>query len=155
VAAHQADAAAAAIAARLGAPVAPAPFEPIVQAVLLTGVAARYLQADLSETEGATSTVQLRPLWWPPEKIAALHLAPYLAEQHDLADIPELAERVPHTERDREEQRRLALRLAHADANSGHHGSALRWLRILEWLDGTLQPEYAELRDRWERAARP
>ena len=40
VAAHQADAAAAAIAAGLGTPIEPAPFEPVVEAVLLTGVAA-------------------------------------------------------------------------------------------------------------------
>ena len=159
IAAHQADAAAAAIAARLGAAVQPAPFEPIINAVLLTGVAARYLQADLAETEHVTSTVALNPLRWPPEKIAARYLASYLAEQHDLADIPELAQRVPRTSTDaegeREEQRRLALRFAHTDANLGHHRSALRWLQILEWLDGSLRPEHAELRDRWQRAARP
>lgn len=95
VAAHQADAAAAAIAARLGARVAPAPFEPIIQAVLLTGVTARYLQADLSGTGPGISTVGIDPLWWPPEKIAAQFLASYLAEQPDLAEIPELAVRGP------------------------------------------------------------
>ena len=79
VAAHQADAAAAAIAASLGAPVEPTPFEAIIDAVLLTGVTARYLHADLSETEPGTSTVGVHPLWWPPEKIAAQYLAPYLA----------------------------------------------------------------------------
>ena len=58
VAAHQADAAAAAISASLGAPVEPAPFEAIIDAVLLTGVTARYLHADLSETEPGTATVE-------------------------------------------------------------------------------------------------
>jgi hypothetical protein len=35
----------------------------------------------------------------------------------------------------------------------GDHRSALRWLEILEWLDGVLRPEHAELRERWQRAA--
>jgi sulfide:quinone oxidoreductase len=157
VAAHQADAAAAAIAAGLGSAVEPAPFDRTVQTVLLTGVAARYLQADLSATDAVSSTVALHPLWWPPEKIAARYLAPYLAEQHDLMAIPELADRAPqvarHPERDHEEQRRLALEFAHEDAALGDHRSALRWLEILEWLDGVLRPEHAELRERWQRAA--
>jgi sulfide:quinone oxidoreductase len=157
VAAHQADAAAAAIAARLGARVAPAPFEPIIQAVLLTGVTARYLQADLSGTGPGISTVGVDPLWWPPEKIAAQYLASYLAEQPDLAEIPELAVRGPRPadeEQYRQQQRRLALRFAHADANMGQHAAALRWLQVLETIDGSLQPEHAELRNRWERARR-
>jgi sulfide:quinone oxidoreductase len=157
VAAHQADAAAAAIAASLGAPVEPAPFEAIIDAVLLTGVTARYLHADLSATGPGTSTVAVHPLWWPPEKIAAQHLAPYLAEQPDLAEISELAVGGPRPadeEHYRQQQRRLALRFAHGDANMGQHAAALRWLQVLEAIDGTLQPEHAELRNRWERAAR-
>ena len=60
VAARQADAAAAAIAASLGAPVEPTPFEAIIDAVLLTGVTARYLHAEPSETEPATATAGAR-----------------------------------------------------------------------------------------------
>ena len=155
VAAHQADAAAAAIAAGLGAPAEPAPFEPIIDAVLLTGVTARYLHADLSGA--GTSTATVNPLWWPPEKIAAQHFASYLAEQHDLAQISELAVRGPrpaNEEQYRQQQRRLALRFAHADANMGQHAAALRWLQVLETIDGTLRPEHAALRDRWQRTAR-
>lgn len=157
VAAHQADAAAAAIAASLGAPVEPTPFEAIIDAVLLTGVTARYLHAEPSETEPGTATVGVHPLWWPPEKIAAQYLAPYLAEQPDLAAIPELAVRGPRPADEaqyREQQRRLALRLAYTDANMGQHAAALRWLRVLETIDGTLRPEHAELRDRWQAAQR-
>ena len=157
VAAHQADAAAAAIAASLGAPVEPAPFEAVIDAVLLTGVTARYLHADLSEAGPGTSTVAAHPLWWPPEKIAARHLAPYLAEQPDLAQISELAVRGPRPadeEQYRQQQRRLALKFAHADANMGQHAAALRWLQALETIDGTLRPEHAELRDRWQAAQR-
>jgi hypothetical protein len=145
VAAHQADAAAAAIAASLGAPVERTPFEPIVDAVLLTGVTARYLHADLSESGPAS--VGVRPLWWPPEKIAAQHLASYLAEQLDLAQISELAVRGPRPVDEgqyRQQQRRLVLRFAHADANMGQHAAALRWLKVLEKIDGSLQPEHAE-----------
>ena len=155
VAAHQADAAAAAIAAGFGAPVEPTPFEPTIDAVLLTGVTARYLHADLSES--STSNVAVRPLWSPPEKIAAKYLANYLAEHPDLERIPELAVRGPRPadeEQYREQQRRLALKFAHAEANMGQHVAALRWLQVLEEIDETLQPEHAELRDRWERATR-
>ena len=52
-----------------------------------------------------------------------------------------------------EEQRRLRLEFAYEDAESGDHHSALRWLEILEWLDGVLRPEHAELRERWQRDA--
>jgi sulfide:quinone oxidoreductase len=157
VAAHQADAAAAAIVARLGAPVEPTPFEPTIDAVLLTGVTARYLHADLAADGPGTSTVAVHPLWWPPEKIAAQHLASYLAEQPDLAQISELAVRGPRTSDEdqyRQQQRRLALKFAHADANMGQHAAALRWLQVLEKIDGTLKPEHAALRDRWQRPAR-
>lgn len=50
----------------------------------------------------------------------------------------------------REEQRQLALTFAHADAEWSDYRSALRWLQILEWLDGTLTAEHRELRERWQ-----
>jgi NADH dehydrogenase FAD-containing subunit len=157
VTARQADAAAGAIAAGLGAPVEPTPFEASIDAVLLTGVTARYLHADLSGPGPGTATVAGHPLWWPPEKIAARHLASYLAEQADLAQISELAVRGPRPadeEQYQQQQRRLVLKFAHADANMGQHVAALRWLQALEDIDGMLAPEHAALRDRWERAAR-
>jgi sulfide:quinone oxidoreductase len=91
LAAQQAVAAAQAIAAAAGAPVTPTPFEPILRGMLLTGAIPRYLRAAPAGT--AESEVGVEPLWWPPTKIAARHLSPYLAgrtlepSQHD-APIP-------------------------------------------------------------------
>jgi hypothetical protein len=143
LAAQQADAAAAVIAARLGRAVEPEPFLPIVHAVLLTGVAAAYLRADISGHRRAAPAASYTPLWWPPEKIAGRFLAPYLAEQHQLAEMPEAA--------GRDEQRQLALRFAHDDAERGDYGSARAWLDVLERLDRVERPEPTELRERWER----
>jgi sulfide:quinone oxidoreductase len=78
LAAQQAVAAAESIAARLGAPVTPAPFRPVLRGVLLTGGQPRYLEGARDGHEGAAST---RPLWWPPAKIAGRYLAPYLSGQ--------------------------------------------------------------------------
>jgi sulfide:quinone oxidoreductase len=78
LAAQQAGAAAEAIAARLGASVAPMPFRPVLRGLLLTGGQPRYLEGAIDGTDGAAST---RPLWWPPAKIAGRYLAPYLSGQ--------------------------------------------------------------------------
>jgi sulfide:quinone oxidoreductase len=88
LAAQQADAAAEAIAARAGAPVTPRPFDPILRGLLLTGSRPLYLRADLGGGRGETSTVDGQALWWPPAKIAARYLAPYLAEHAGLAYRP-------------------------------------------------------------------
>ena len=78
LATQQADAVAEAIAARAGAPVAPAPFRPVLRGVLLTGGAKRYLRYALTgdEDEGAASE---QALWRPPHKIAGRYLSPYLS----------------------------------------------------------------------------
>jgi sulfide:quinone oxidoreductase len=94
IAAQQADAAAEAIAARLGATVTPAPFEPVLRGLLLTGTAPRFLQAEISGGHGETSTVAHTPLWWPPTKVAARHLGPLLASKMGL----ELPGRPPRVE---------------------------------------------------------
>ena len=78
IAAQQADAAAAAIAARAGADVVPSPFSPILRGVLLTGRGRRWIRHAL-ETEGDDGEAQRRALWWPPTKVAGAYLAPYLA----------------------------------------------------------------------------
>jgi sulfide:quinone oxidoreductase len=80
IAVQQADAAARAIAARLGAPVKPRPFEPLLRGLLLTGRAPQFLHTELGGGHGETSTVAAYPLWWPPSKIAGGHLADYLRE---------------------------------------------------------------------------
>ena len=89
LAAQQADAAAASIAALAGAGIAPEPFRPVLRGVLMTGDAPQFMSSDIAggDGEGQASS---RSLWWPPVKIAGRYLAPYLA-----ARDPDLAVRVP------------------------------------------------------------
>ena len=72
LAAQQADAAATAIAAALGAPVDPEPFRPVLHALLLDPPGERLLDADAASAAGEEP-------WWPASKVAARRLAPYLA----------------------------------------------------------------------------
>jgi sulfide:quinone oxidoreductase len=88
VATQQADAAAEAIAARVGADVDPRPFRPILRGMLLTGAAPRYLRADVSGTAGDSSSASDQALWWPPSKIAGYWLAPYLALGNEELEAP-------------------------------------------------------------------
>jgi sulfide:quinone oxidoreductase len=88
LAAEQADAVAEAIAASAGAAVHPQPFRPVLRGVLLTGGPRRYLRADISGAAGDDSTISPQALWWPPNKIAARYLAPYLSHQTgEAADV--------------------------------------------------------------------
>ena len=89
LAAQQADAAATAIAALAGAPVEPRPPDLLLRAALLTGSAPQFLRVKLSEQE-TTSTAGRSVLWWPPGKIAARHLAPYLAGRTEGGQPPPL-----------------------------------------------------------------
>jgi sulfide:quinone oxidoreductase len=77
LAAQQAVTAATAIAFAAGADVAPAPFEPVLRALLLTGEAPRWLRATGSESEVFSGAAP----WWPPHKIATQYLAPYLGAE--------------------------------------------------------------------------
>jgi sulfide:quinone oxidoreductase len=79
IAAQQAVAAAQAIAADAGADVTPQPFEPVLRGLLLTGADERYLRSEVRGGAGQTSSVAEQPLWWPPGKLAAHYLTPYLA----------------------------------------------------------------------------
>jgi sulfide:quinone oxidoreductase len=89
LAAQQADAVAAAIAADLGAEVMPMPFRPVVRGVLLTGFVPRYMRAD---TSTGASVVDTEPLWWPPAKIVGRYLAPFLATELGLSsELPDAA----------------------------------------------------------------
>jgi sulfide:quinone oxidoreductase len=87
LAAQQADAAAAAIAAALGADFEPEPFRPVLRGLLLDPRGARYL-------DDRHGDVPLQPLWWPPTKVVARHLGRYLEPEQ-----PPPAER-PHTPAD-------------------------------------------------------
>lgn len=72
IAALQADAAAAAIAASLGAAVEPLAFAPVLHALLAVPHGERVLESDAGEPTAEEP-------WWPASKVAARHLAPYLA----------------------------------------------------------------------------
>jgi len=79
LATQQADAIAEAIAARVGAPIAPAPFRPVLRGMLVTSERPQYLEADVGGAGEAHAAET--PLWWPPTKVAGRFLAPFLAER--------------------------------------------------------------------------
>jgi sulfide:quinone oxidoreductase len=79
IACQQADAAAADIAARTGAPVTAEPFRPVLRGMLLTGHRALHMRD--GEVAG-------RALWWPPTKIAGRELAGYLGSLDESAGRP-------------------------------------------------------------------
>ena len=87
LAAEQADAAAADIAADAGAVVERKPFRPVLRGRLLTASGARYLRHDAAggDGEGEATT---HTLWWPPGKINGRYLAPWLAalDEDTIAD---------------------------------------------------------------------
>jgi sulfide:quinone oxidoreductase len=161
LAAQQADIAAQAIAARLGAVIEPKPFEPRLRGQLLTGLAPTYLTAGAVEGGPKESTVAVNPLWWPPSKIAGRYLAPYLAGHASYGPAGELEERPPIAaaaasggDAGHDEARRLALALAERDASDGDYRSALGWLDTVEQLDGLLAPEVAGKQADWRERAR-
>ncbi len=80
LAAHQADAAAEAIAARAGADVEPKPFRPVLRGMLLTGRGQAWMRGPDDIGEGAAAR---HALFWPPTKIAGRYLSPYLAALDD------------------------------------------------------------------------
>ena len=88
MAAHQADAAAQAIALAAGAPVDPTPLRPVLRAVLLTGVASPSTCAAACGPHGSRRRPRGdrgHPFWWPPDKIAGRYLAPFLSRAEPLA----------------------------------------------------------------------
>lgn len=87
IAALQADTAAEAIAAAAGADVHPAPFEPMLRGVMLTGrtsCGTRYDFDGNTETANATAHDEL---WCPPTKIAARYLTPFLSDVSSHAQL--------------------------------------------------------------------
>jgi sulfide:quinone oxidoreductase len=78
LAAQQADAIAVAIARRAGASVAEdPPSPPVLRAVMRTRRGPRYIRADLEP--GGSGEVSEHSLWWPPTKVAASWLMPWLS----------------------------------------------------------------------------
>lgn len=84
LAAQQADAVAAQIAARAGTTIDQQPLPPVIQGMLMTGTKSRFFEAELAGDGGFHSTVSDVCPWEPPAKLAARHLGPYLArgERH-------------------------------------------------------------------------
>lgn len=174
LAAQQADAVAAAIAERVGAPVDAQPFRPVLRGLLLTGTQPQYLRADptgVSRVRSgsdedprphpgrAHSDASTRPLWWPPAKIAGRYLAPYLATARPiplaaspLRDRP-APPRNPQSDAERTEARELALTIADHDARWGDYAMALHALEAAEAIEGVLPPEYEDKRRQWRAAA--
>lgn len=79
LAAGQADTVAESIAAAAGAAVVPTPFRPVLRARLACGSESIYVRRDLADPDDP-GLVSGEPLWSPPAKIFARHLAPALAE---------------------------------------------------------------------------
>jgi sulfide:quinone oxidoreductase len=158
LATQQADAAAEAIAADLGAAVEPRPFRPRLRGQLLTGLGLSYLTAAATEAGPSESSVAANPLWWPPSKIAGRYLAPYLASHvshggpEQLRDRPPVAPVNPAgANAHHDEMRRLALTFAESDAAGGDYASALRWLDTVEQLEGLRSPAVAQKRAEWQK----
>jgi sulfide:quinone oxidoreductase len=95
IAAQQADTVAETIAQAAGAPVAPMPFDPVLRGLVLTGDGPTFLRAEIGGGRGDASKAAGEALWWPPGKIAARYLAPYLAERSGLAIVPGAATAPP------------------------------------------------------------
>ncbi|MGB2710971.1 MAG: hypothetical protein WBC33_05585, partial [Conexibacter sp.] len=83
IAAQQADIAAALIARTVGVDVRAPRTRPVLRAILLTGGEPLYLTATIAGGESVASHVSRHCMWWPPHKVAARHLAPYLADREE------------------------------------------------------------------------
>jgi sulfide:quinone oxidoreductase len=91
LAAQQADVVADLIASDAGSDRPPRPYRPVMRALLRTANGPRYLRAE--PPGGALSAeVSEQCLWWPPSKIAARWLTPWLAAR-DLEGRPVAAPR--------------------------------------------------------------
>ena len=161
LATQQADAAAEAIAASLGAAIEPRPFRGRLRGQLLTGLGPTYLTAEVTDAGPRESSVAVNPLWWPPSKIAGRYLAPYLSSQVSVGEPGQLEERPPVKTKPAgkrgavaDELRQMAVAFADSDAVAGDYSSALRWLDTVEQLDGLLAPAIAKKQAEWRRRAR-
>ncbi len=159
LAAQQADAVAAAVAADLGALEHPKPFRPVLRGLLLTGAEPRYLRA----RDPDQSEVSFRALWWPPSKIAGRHITPYLARPEDPpvlrepfvdreADEPE-RETTAEQIADEHEAVELLLALADANATRGSYDFAVTCLAAAEDVGGPLPAARQRERRRWQQLA--
>jgi sulfide:quinone oxidoreductase len=160
IATQQADAAAEAIAAKLGLPIVPSPIRPMLRGMLLTGIAPVYLRTEIAGRNGTSFETAGNALWWPPSKIAGRYLAPYLSahspltRDETLTDRPPSARDAARVDESHNDARQLALAFADRDAADRHFKSALEWLEVIERLDGLLPAGYLQKRADWQDRAR-
>lgn len=83
VAAQQADAVATLIARAAGARLPEPSTRPLLRAVMCTGDGPLYLRATVTGGESVVSSASRHCPWWPPHKVAARYLAPYLADRDE------------------------------------------------------------------------
>jgi sulfide:quinone oxidoreductase len=86
LAAQQADVVAEQIAFEAGAEHPPRPYRPVLRGLIRTARGPRYLRAEPAGG-GRSSEVSEQCLWWPPSKVAARWLVPWLASR-DLEGRP-------------------------------------------------------------------
>jgi sulfide:quinone oxidoreductase len=87
IAAQQADAVATLIARSAGASVPEPSTRPLLRAVLFTGEGPLYLRATIAGGESVVSSASRHCPWWPPHKVAARYLAPYLADREEAGRV--------------------------------------------------------------------
>ncbi len=159
LAAQQAEVAAANIAVLAAIGTETQTFRPVIRGALLTGSGPQFLRVEIeADAEGDLSA---SPMWWPPIKVAAPRLAPYLAAEWDgeprepLGELEDLDTDAPEwqVEGEHREALRLALSYADVDAREGDIHNALRWLDVAERLNVTLPLEYVDRREEWRRRA--
>jgi sulfide:quinone oxidoreductase len=83
IATQQADVVAALIARSAGIDARQPRARPLLRAILLTGREPLYLTATIAGGESISSRASTHCMWWPPHKVAARHLAPYLADRDE------------------------------------------------------------------------
>lgn len=160
VAAQQADVAATSIAACLDPDRQAGVFRPVIRGALLTGSSPQYLRAEAGDGVSESSSAS-HPLWWPPSKIAARYLSPYLAHRGEfddpppLEDLPSLAGADERSAgEDHQEALDLAMTMAEVDFHWHDYAGALRWLDVVEQLNLALPTAQAALRDRCRQELR-
>jgi sulfide:quinone oxidoreductase len=158
LAAQQADMAARSIAARAGAHVPIETFQPVLRGALITGGAPEFLRA--SRTGDADLAAAGRALWWPPTKLAAKYLGPYIARTQREQPTRTLVDRGRSADPAADEAEHelavsLVLAAADADAAAGDFEGAIKWLSLVEQLNLVIPPEYVARRHGWRRKLQP
>lgn len=155
LAAQQAEVAATAIASTVDRAIPRKQFRPVLRGALLTGAAPLYLRSGVGNDPETARVAGAAPLWWPPAKLAARYLGPYLGGSQgeaQLEDVPALEdEDLGESAADHQEAVELALASADADARWKDYAGALRWLDLAEQLNLTLPSDYIEKRRQWRR----